>query len=138
MYKKFAGAQRSMVGVASMFVSPDMSIQEPEFAVFDQRIGILEIGATRPDGFNLRPGEHHSGFQLVFQKIIMTCGPVLRGIPLPGGDGIALQVPGLIRFGLVNCMTGHDCTTGKLPATFSKIFMLAHANLTGNSVLSRS
>src|SRR6202040_51301 len=43
MNQKFASTQRSMVGIAAVFVGTDMAVQQPQFIVFNEPVGVFEI-----------------------------------------------------------------------------------------------
>src|SRR3954470_463921 len=53
MHQQFAGAERGMVVNVAMLVGSDMAVEQPQFAVFDQPVGVFEIDQARPDGLNL-------------------------------------------------------------------------------------
>ena len=66
--QELAGAQGGMIGVIAMVVGADVAVEEPEFAVFDQAVGVLKIGLARADGFDLGSGERDSGLEFFQQK----------------------------------------------------------------------
>src|ERR1700761_1189778 len=107
MDKQFASAERRMSGIAGIFISANVSIQEPQFAVFEQCVTILKVGTARADGFNLRAGQDNAGFQPVLKEVIVAGGPIERSIALPGGYGVTLNVFGLIRLSLMSGLAGH-------------------------------
>ncbi|SRR6266487_5302167 len=54
MHQEFPRAQGSMVVDVAMFVGADMAVQEPEFAVFDQAVGVLQVDLAATDRLDLR------------------------------------------------------------------------------------
>src|SRR3989442_11248259 len=53
VHQQLAGAQRSVVEDVAMLVGADVAVEQPEFAVFDEPIGIFKVGASSPDRFDL-------------------------------------------------------------------------------------
>ena len=54
-----------------MLVGTDVGIQQPEFAVLDQAIRILEVGQPAPDRFHLGPGQDHPRLKFFQQEVVM-------------------------------------------------------------------
>ena len=52
-----------MIGVVAVLVGADVAIEEPEFAVLDQAVGVLEIGFAGADGLYLGSGENDAGLE---------------------------------------------------------------------------
>src|SRR5271157_1199532 len=61
--QKFAGAQGGMVGGVAVVIGPNMAVEEPEFAVLDEAVGVLEIGLAAADGFDLGSGQRDPGLE---------------------------------------------------------------------------
>ena len=85
MEQEFSGTQRVVVGSVSVRIGANVRVQQIRFAVFDDSIGILEIGLAFPNGLNFRASKRDPGFEFVQQKVVMACGTVDRSISLSGG-----------------------------------------------------
>jgi hypothetical protein len=68
-----------------------MSVQQIGFAVFDDPVGILQIGLSLADGLDLCTPEGNAGFELVQQEVVMSRGAIYGSVALTGGD----RLPGL-------------------------------------------
>ena len=90
--KQFASAKRSMIKDVAVLVGPDVCIQKPEFAVLEQAVGVLEIGAAGADGFDLGSGEDHPGFKFFQQEVVVGSDPIDGGVSLPGGGRIPARI----------------------------------------------
>src|SRR5450759_275347 len=107
----FAGAEGGMIRVVAVVIGADVAVEEPEFAVFEQPVGVLEIGRAGTDGFHLGSGENDSGLEFFEQEIVVTRVPVYSGIPLSGGGGLAARILLPIGLGLVSSLLGHGTET---------------------------
>src|ERR1039458_4314721 len=105
--QKFAGAENGMIGVVAVLIGADVAVEEPEFALLDQAVGVLEIGLAGANGLYFGSGENHSGLEFFEQEIVVTCVPVNGGILLPGGGGLAARILLPIGLGLVGSLLGH-------------------------------
>src|SRR5207247_7813397 len=54
MHEQLAGTQRSVVEDVAMLVGPDVAVKQPEFAIFDQAIGIFQVGPASSYRFDFR------------------------------------------------------------------------------------
>src|SRR5439155_24424044 len=54
MHEQLAGTQRSVVEDVAMLVRPDVAVKQPEFAIFDQAIGIFQVGPASSYRFDFR------------------------------------------------------------------------------------
>jgi len=61
--QEFSGAQGRMVGGVSMVVGSYVAVEEPEFSVFDEAVGVFQIRGAGANGLYLGSGEHDSGFE---------------------------------------------------------------------------
>ena len=89
-----------------------MGVQQPQFAVFDDAVGVLQIGPPGADGLHLSAGEHDSGLELFQQKIKMRGGAVLGGIALAASHRIALYIFRLLRTYLMRGLAWHGTLGG--------------------------
>src|SRR5450759_1591734 len=103
----FAGAEGGMIRVVAVVIGADMAVEEPEFAVFDQPVGVLEIGLAGSNRLHLGAGENDSGLEFFEQEIVVTRVPVYSGILLPGSGGLAARILLPIGLGLVGSLLGH-------------------------------
>jgi hypothetical protein len=82
-------------------VGSDVGIEEKEFAVLYEAIGVLEIGLAGADGLDLGSAKGDAGFIAVEEEKIMPCGAIDAGIALAAGDRVALDVLRLVGLRLL-------------------------------------
>src|SRR5581483_2109848 len=63
--QELAGAQRVVVVDVAVLVGADVSVQQPELAVFDQAIGVFEVDTAAADRLDLGAGEYDAGLDLL-------------------------------------------------------------------------
>src|SRR5208282_6009450 len=100
-------AQGGVIGRVAVVVGAHVAVEEPEFAVFDQAVGVLEIGRASADRFHLGAGEHDSGLEFFEQEIVVAGVPVYSGILFAGSGGLAARILLPIGLGLVSVLLGH-------------------------------
>src|ERR1700687_982726 len=105
--QKFAGTKGGMIGVVAVLIGADMAVEEPEFTILDQPVGVFEIGFAGSNGLHLGSGENNSGLEFFEQEIVVTRVPVYSGILLSGGGGLAARILLPIGLGLVRSLLGH-------------------------------
>ena len=105
--QKFAGAEGGMIGRVAVVIGADVAVEEPEFAVFDKAVGVLEIGGAGADGLHFGSGENDAGLEFFEQEVVMTSVPVYRGVFFSGGGGLAAGIFLSIGLGLVGRLLGH-------------------------------
>jgi len=71
VHKQFAGAQGGVVVDVSVLVGADVGVEQKDFVVFDQAVGVLEVGQAGADGFDLGAGEGNSGLKFFQQEVVM-------------------------------------------------------------------
>jgi hypothetical protein len=103
-----------MIGVVAVLIGTDMAVEEPEFAVLEQAVGVLEIGLAGANGLYLGSGENDSGFEFFEQEIVMARVPINGSIFLAGGGRLAARILLPIGLGLVGGLLGHG-TEEKVP-----------------------
>jgi hypothetical protein len=54
-----------------MLVGADVGIEQPDLAVFDQAVRILEVGVASADRFHLSSGKNQSALKFFQQEIVM-------------------------------------------------------------------
>ena len=69
-----------------------MGIQQEGLAIFDEAVGVLEVGLTFADGFDFGAAQGDSALEAVEQEVVVAGGAVDGGIALAGGDRIARLV----------------------------------------------
>ena len=99
MEQEFAGACFVVIGYISVGVRTDMQVEQKGLAVFDEAVGILEIGLAFADGFDLSAAEGDAGFKFVGQKVVVACHAVVGSIALSAGDGVS-RADGLLGAGV--------------------------------------
>jgi len=111
MNQKLAGAKRGVVGRVAMVVGANVAIQEPEFAVFDQAVGVFEINRSSANRFHFRSGENYSGLEFFEQEVVMARVPVYSGVFLAGGGRLASRIFLPVGLCLVRGLLGHIAET---------------------------
>src|ERR1039458_3360344 len=109
VHQQLPGAQRFMVEDVAMFVRPNVRINQPQFAVFHQAIGVFQIGPSSADGLDLGAAQGDAGLELVQQKVVVRRSPVHRRVALAAGDRIAPDLFLFLRTGRRWYMTSHTC-----------------------------
>lgn len=71
--QQFAGAKGIVVAIVGMAVGTDVHLVNKNLTVFYPGIGVLQVGPSRPQGFDLAALQHNSGFIGVLDKIIVPC-----------------------------------------------------------------
>ena len=71
MDQQFARTQRGVIEDVSVLIGADVAIQQPEFAVFDQAVGVLEVAAASPYRFDLGPGQSNPRLKFFQQEVVM-------------------------------------------------------------------
>ena len=66
--QQLAGAQRSVVEDVAVVIGADVAVEQPEFAIFKQAIGVFEVGLAGADRFDLGAGQGDAGFKFFQQK----------------------------------------------------------------------
>ncbi len=107
MNQKFASTQRSMVGIASVFVGTDMAVQQPQLIVFNEPVGVFEIGFTAPDRLYFGSSEDYARFKFFQQEVVVSRVPVDSGISFSGRGRLPAWI--LLRTGarLMGRLPGH-------------------------------
>ena len=54
-----------------MLVRADVTVEQPEFAVLHQPIGILEVRLAGPDRFDLGASQRNAGLKFFQQEVVM-------------------------------------------------------------------
>ena len=88
--QQLAGAERVVVHGVAVGERADVGVQEEAFAVFEQAVGVLEVGLAFADGLDLGAAEGDAGLELVGEEVIVAGGAVEGGVALAGGDGVAV------------------------------------------------
>src|SRR5262249_39637328 len=117
VHQKLARAQRSVMRITRVLIGADVCVQQPELAVFHERVGILEVGATGANRFHLGSGQDHPSFEAIFEEVVVTGRAVDRGVAFSGSNRIPLDVLGLVRFSLMDTVAGHG-TSFKCSGSF--------------------
>jgi len=105
--EEFAGAESGVVGRVAVVIGADVAVEEPEFAILDQSVGVLEIGGAGADGLYLGSGENDASLEFFEQEIVVTRVPVYSGVFFAGSGRLAARVLLPIRLGLVGGLLGH-------------------------------
>ena len=54
MYQQLTSAEGGVIIDISMLVGTDVAVEEPQFAIFNQPVGVFQIDVARPYGLDLR------------------------------------------------------------------------------------
>ena len=106
--QELAGAKRGVVGVVAVVIRADMAVEEPEFAILDQAVGIFQICRAGAYRFDLGPGQNHPSLEFFEQEVVMARVPVYGSVPFPGRGGLAARILFSIRLRLVCGLLGHS------------------------------
>src|SRR5580704_14485254 len=85
MHQELAGAKRGVVVNVAVLVGSDVGIEEPKFSVFDESVGIFEVGQAAADRFGLSSGKNHATLKFFQQEVVMRSDPINGSIALAGG-----------------------------------------------------
>ncbi len=69
--------QRTVVKRPSRKVFANMEIDEPHFAAADYSVGIAQVASALAERFYFRAKQHHAGFKLLKENIIVGCSAIL-------------------------------------------------------------
>src|ERR1035438_8441328 len=89
VHQQLPRAQGFMVEDVAVFVRADVRIDQPEFAIFYQPVGVLEVSSSGAHGFHFGSAQGDTGFKLLQQKVVVRRGAVDRSVPLSAGGRIA-------------------------------------------------
>src|SRR6266852_8751973 len=78
VHQQLAGAQRSVVEDVAVLVGADVAVEQPEFAVFDEPIGIFKVSAASPDRFDLGSRQGNTRLKFFQQEVIVSSDPIRR------------------------------------------------------------
>jgi hypothetical protein len=101
--KELAGAKRLVVHGVPVREGADVGVEQEGFAVFEQTVGVLEVGFAFADGFDLGAAQRNAGFDAVGEEVVEAGGAVESGVTLAGGDGVAV-------FGLDGALWRRGCS----------------------------
>src|SRR5271156_117113 len=78
-----------MIQRVAVRIGADMGIQKEGLAVFEQAVGVFEVGLALANGLNFAAAQCDSRLEFVEQEIVMAGRAVHGGVALAGGDRIA-------------------------------------------------
>jgi hypothetical protein len=107
--QQFSGAKFGMIGEVPMVIGSNMTVEEPQFSVFDQPVGIFEIRLARSDRFDLGAGESDSCLEFFKQEVVMTRVPIDGGILFARRGGLAGRIFLPAGLSLMGGLLGHEC-----------------------------
>src|ERR1017187_7301611 len=112
MHQQLSGAQGFMVEDVAMFIGANVRVDQPEFAILHQPVGVLEVSSPSAHRFHFGSAQGDAGFELLQQKVVVRRGAVDRSVPLSAGRRIA---PWLLF--LLGTAFGGRVTNHKYPST---------------------
>lgn len=65
-----------------------MQIKKKRLTVFDQSVGVFEVGFSFADGFDLSAAERHTGLDLFEQEVVVAGCSILCSIAVTGSNGV--------------------------------------------------
>jgi hypothetical protein len=74
---------------AGVGIGADVGVEEEGLAVFDEAVGVLEVGFALADGLDLCAAEGDSGFEAVGEEVVVGGGAIVGSIALAAGDWVA-------------------------------------------------
>ena len=89
MQEQSTGARGIVVHQISVGEGTNMRVQQKSLTVFEQTVGIFEIGLAFADRFDLGSMKGNAALELVQQKVVMACRPIDGGIAVADGNRIA-------------------------------------------------
>jgi hypothetical protein len=87
-----------MVEDVAVIVGADVGIEEPEFAVLEEAVGVLEVGVAGTDGLDLGASEDDARLKFFKQEVVMRSDPIDGSVSFAGGGRVAAGI--LLRVGL--------------------------------------
>ena len=88
--EEFAGAEGVVVHRVAVGEGADVGVEEEGFAVFEEAVGVFEVGFAFADGFDLGAAEGDAGFYAVGEEVVEAGGAVEGGVAGAGGYGVAV------------------------------------------------
>ena len=88
-----------MIGVAAVGIRTNMRVQQKGLAVFDDAVGVFEIGFAFADGLDLCSAEGDACFEFIGQKVVVPGGAVDGGVTGAGATGSLGRDAGLVFWG---------------------------------------
>jgi hypothetical protein len=107
VHQQLASAEHGVVGVAAVLIGTDVAVQEPEFAILDQAVGVFQISFARAHGLDFGSGERHPRLKFFKQEVVMASVPVHSGVLFSGRGRLAARILLPVRPGLVGAWFGH-------------------------------
>ncbi len=84
-----------------------MAVEQPKLAIFDEAVGVLQIGFACSNGLYLGSGQNDARFEFFEQEVVMTRVPVYGGIFLSRGGGLPARIFLTIWLDLMGRLLGH-------------------------------
>ena len=69
------------------------ALRRKALAVFEQAVGVFEVGLAFADGLDLGAAQGDAGLEAVGEEVVEAGGAVEGGVALAGGDGVAVLLP---------------------------------------------
>ena len=88
--EQFAGSEGVVVHGVAVGEGADVGVEEEALAVFEEAVGVLEVGFAFADGLDLGAAKGDSGLEFVGEEVIEAGRAVEGGVALAGGDGVAV------------------------------------------------
>jgi len=83
--EEFASAKRVVVHRVAVGEGADVGVEEEGFAVFEEAIGVFEVGFAFADGFDFGAAQGDAGFDAVGEEVVEAGGTVEGGVACAGG-----------------------------------------------------
>ncbi len=108
VHEQLAGAERGVVVNVAVLVGADVGVEQPEFAVLDQTVGVFKVGKAAANRFGLGSGKNYSTLKFFQQEVVMRSDPINGSIALTGGGRLAARGFLGTGLGLVCGLARHD------------------------------
>ena len=71
MNQQLSCAQRFVIEDVAVVIFTNVRVDEPQFAILDQAVSVLQVGAPVADGFDFGAAQSNSGLEFLEQEVIM-------------------------------------------------------------------
>ena len=89
MEEQLAGAELLVIHGVAVREGSDVGVEQEALTVFEQAVGVLEVGFALADGFDLGAAQGDASFVAVGKEVVVAGGTVERGVAPARGDGVA-------------------------------------------------
>jgi len=88
--EELARAEALVVHGVAVREGADVGVEEEALAVFEEAVGVFEVGFAFADRFNFSPAEGDATLEAVGEEVVEAGGAVEGGVAEAGGYGVAV------------------------------------------------